>query len=205
MKIKILFLFLALFLIKPVYAIPPFPNPPASSTQSGTVELATDAETITGTATDKACTPANVQAKLDDVSTATPTASKIPIADGSGRLTDWTPNKVKTVTSTPVTLTEAEIKHGVVLVNTGASVINLPAGSAALDGFPCVFTSIAAVSYSVDPNGSEVITKMGSDMTGGNKLTASGVAGESFKLIWDNTNSKWREYDETGVITDGGS
>ena len=37
----------------------------ASTTVSGTVELATDTETITGTATDRATTPANIKAKLE--------------------------------------------------------------------------------------------------------------------------------------------
>jgi len=36
----------------------------ASSTSPGIVELATDAETVTGSATDKATTPANITAKM---------------------------------------------------------------------------------------------------------------------------------------------
>ena len=41
-----------------------FPAPSASETVEGLVELATDAETLTGTDTDRAITPANLTAKL---------------------------------------------------------------------------------------------------------------------------------------------
>lgn len=120
--------------------------PNASATKAGKVELATDAETVTGTATDKATTPANITAKIDTDgtltgnadtripsqkatktyadtkiptsqkaaasgvasldgsslvvqnpanATATPTASKIPIADGSGDLdAGWVPDVI---------------------------------------------------------------------------------------------------------------
>jgi hypothetical protein len=40
----------------------------ATETTSGTVELATDAETITGTATDRVVTPANIVARAASVS-----------------------------------------------------------------------------------------------------------------------------------------
>lgn len=44
---------------------PPQPKTPAATeTGSGVVELATDAETVTGTATDKVTTPANITAKM---------------------------------------------------------------------------------------------------------------------------------------------
>jgi hypothetical protein len=165
--------------------------------------------------------------------TATPTASKIPIADGSGKLDGWissasgstagivtpdapgetgatTPYKdhnrqnIKIISTTPVTLTAAEFCNGLILITTGASVINLPAGDANLDGGTCEFLLIAAVAASVDPNGVQQIWD-GSDYTAGNKATFSGVSGESFKLTWSNTNSRFRMKDKTGIIIDGGA
>jgi hypothetical protein len=92
-----------------------------------------------------------------------------------------------------------------VFVNTGSSVINLPAGSAALDGAKVKFLAIAAVSFSVDPNGSDVISLNGTALTGGNKVTSSGVAGEEITFVWNNATTKWRTIDIGGVFIDGGS
>ncbi len=111
----------------------------------------------------------------------------------------------KTVSTTPVTLTANEIADGLILVTTGASVINLPAGDATLDGAPVKFRSIAAVAFSVYPNGSQVIDLAGTDLTGGNKITSDGTAGVEYTLVWDNTASKWRTLSISGTVIDGGA
>jgi hypothetical protein len=111
----------------------------------------------------------------------------------------------KTVSSTPVTLAATEIANYEVWVTTGASVINLPAGTAALDGSKVTFRSIAAVTFSVDPNGSQVVDLAGTSLTGGNKITSPGGNGDMVELQWDNTASKWRTKNMAGVFVDGGA
>jgi hypothetical protein len=256
----------------------------ASTTEQGYVELATDAETIAGIDTERAVTSSNITAKIDidgtlagnldtripsqkavktyaDTkipstqkgaasgvaslngstkvvedpanATVTPTASKIPISDGSGKLDGWissasgstpglltpasptesggtTPNivhdrkPVKIVSTTPVTLTLPEIANGLILVNTGASVIVLPSADATYDGASVKFRSIAAVSFSVD-NTAQITEFNGTALDAGDKVTSSGVAREEITFTWDNTSSRWRTSDITGVFIDGGA
>ncbi|MDZ4230444.1 MAG: hypothetical protein U1B77_01345, partial [Dehalococcoidales bacterium] len=87
---RLLFAILILFLTSTAWAGPPTyyaGMDPASETQAGSVELATDAETVTGSATDKATTPANITARLAAPGTTggtTPgdTYAKVPEVDG---------------------------------------------------------------------------------------------------------------------------
>ncbi len=65
-----------------------FDNRAASSSAPGIVELATDAETITGLATDRAVTPANLRAVVIDAApdaalSGTPVILSIKAKDGS--------------------------------------------------------------------------------------------------------------------------
>lgn len=165
--------------------------------------------------------------------TATPTASKIPIADGSGKLDGWvsaasgstaglltpaspteaggtTPNVVhsrkpmKTVSTTPVTLTLPEIANGYVQITTGASVIVLPSADATYDGACVKFRSIAAVAFSVD-NTAQITELNGTALDAGDKVTMSGVSGEEISFTWDNTASRWRTSEINGVAIDGGA
>ena len=114
-------------------------------------------------------------------------------------------NQTKTISTTPVTLTANEIANATIFVTTGASVINLPAGSAALDGAKVTFRSIAAVVFSIDPNGTQIIDLAGTDLAGGNKITSDGTSGAAIKLIWDNTGTKWRTIDANRLFIDGGA
>jgi len=99
----------------------------SSATTKGKVELATNAETITGTDSARATTPANIAAVLADKSTATPTASKIPIADGSGKLDTWVSDSGATVKGKVELSTDAETITG-----TDAVRATTPANIAAL-------------------------------------------------------------------------
>lgn len=58
----------------------------ASATATGVVELATDAETITGTDTARAITPANLQAKLDDVGVTVASQAEMEAASATNRI-----------------------------------------------------------------------------------------------------------------------
>jgi hypothetical protein len=60
-------LFFSMLIAMPAIAVETevYPSRAATETVAGEVELATDAETVTGTATDKVTTPANITAKMD--------------------------------------------------------------------------------------------------------------------------------------------
>jgi hypothetical protein len=125
---------------------------------------------------------------------------------GTGAFTTLTfRSPTKTVSTTPVTLTSAEMPNMVVFVTTGASVINLPVGAATLDGAKTRFVDIASVTFSVKPNGSDVMSLVGTSLTGGNKLTSGGNAGTAFEIWWDNAGAKWRVGNVSGAVIDGGA
>lgn len=193
-----------LLMASPVLAGPPVyggPGAPASETTTGTVELATDAETVTGSATDKVTTPANITARLaapGAIGGTTPAAGTFTTLTGRTR--------TKTISTTPVTLTEAELKNSIVYVTTGASVILLPTATATMDGAACVIEAIAAVAPSIDlTTGTDIISLGGTDLTAGNKLTFDGAAGTSILIKYDATASRWRVRVLSGVAIDGGA
>lgn len=114
--------------------------------------------------------------------------------------------QTKTVSSTPVNLTEAECKNSVVYATTGASVINLPTGSATLDGAALVVEAIAAVAVSIDlTTGTDIIVLDGTALTAGNKVIFDGAAGTSCLIKYDATASRWRVRTVAGTISDGGA
>lgn len=113
--------------------------------------------------------------------------------------------QTKTISSSPVTLTEAECKNSTIYLTTGASVVNLPAGSATLDGAAFVAEAIAAVAPSIDPNGVEVLVVDGQVQAGGNKITFDGVAGTAVLFKYDATASRWRVSTLSGLVIDGGA
>lgn len=86
----------------------------ASDTAAGVIELATDAETLTGTATDRALTPANLTAKMaapGDIGGTTPY---------EGRFTTVSGSKVRVVKTGDAVLTAAECR-GTYVCNQGAT------------------------------------------------------------------------------------
>lgn len=117
----------------------------------------------------------------------------------------WSRTTTKTVSTTPVTLTAEEICNADILVTTGASVINLPAKAATLDGCRSRFKSKVAVAYSIDPNGTDVIVLNGSALTGGNKITSDGAIDASVTLVYDATDQKFVTDGVSGVFSDGGA
>ena len=114
-------------------------------------------------------------------------------------------NKTKTISSTPVNLTEAELKGAIIYATTGAGVINLPAATATMDGAAFVVEAIAAVAVSIDPNGSEVLVVDGSPQAAGEKITFDGVAGTSVLIKRDATAGVWRVRVLSPVVINGGA
>jgi hypothetical protein len=177
----------------------------ASETVAGKSELATNAETVTGTDTGVVTTPANITARLaapGAIGVTTPAAGTFTTLTG----TDGIINKpAKTVSSTPVTLTESEIRNGIVFITTGASVINLPDASETYDGACVTFRDFTGVAFSINPDDSDIIDLNGTAIDAGDKITSSGVAGEEVTLVYDSTGTKWRTIQMNGVFTDGGA
>lgn len=84
---RLLTAILILLMAAPVWAGPmiEYVTPDASATQAGKVELATDTETVTGTATDRALTPANLTAKLSAAGVALASSGTITAAMMKGQ------------------------------------------------------------------------------------------------------------------------
>lgn len=189
MKIKILFLFLALFLIKPVYAIPPFPNPPASSTVSGTVELATDAETVTGTSDSVVTTPGNITARL-----AAP-------GEIGGITPNTVNNKISFVSHAATEAANAADMYGKAHQITGAYTVTLPS---AVVGMHAIFRATTAAAFSLDCNGSDHFEMYdGTVMSAGEKQTSGGTKNEWIYVVCEAANT-WITYGVNGAFTNGG-
>ena len=140
--------------------------PPATSSVPGIVELATDAETVTGTATDIATTPANITAKMaapGAIGGTTPAA---------GTFTDLAGN-VPIVTHNATEGTTAPYMKGQTHVVTGAYTISLPT---AVVGYRATFMATTAATFSIDvATGTDVIYLNGTALTAGYMVTSDGT------------------------------
>ena len=119
----------------------------ASATAKGTVELATDAETVTGTDTARATTPANITAKM-----AAPGAIGGTTANTIRYLMD------EDVEAATDTLTANQCSGG--LINNygqaADAVLTLPAAAAGMNFIVILGTTVAKY-YRLDPNASDKI------------------------------------------------
>lgn len=116
-----------------------------------------------------------------------------------------TVRQTKTISTTPVTLNMSELLNSTIYITTGASVINLPAATAAINGSSTRFVTKTALTWSLKPNGVEILSIQGTDLTGGNKITTDGSLGTSFELEYDHTSVRWRIGNITGIVIDGGA
>ena len=123
---------------------------------------------------------------------------------GTGSTVGGLPSQTKTITSTPVTLNAAEIPNAIIFVGTGGSVVNLPPGAASLDGARARIEAKAAVAFSLKPDGTEILSVQGTNLTAAYKVTTDGAAGTGFEVVYDHTSTRWRIFNITGGVYDGG-
>jgi len=167
--------------------------PDASETQAGKTELATDAETVTGTATDKVTTPANITAKM---------SAPGPIGDvtpDTGTFTDLLGlNPIISVAANTV-LTAAQCKGQVVLVSDSYTVTLPPV----VVGASVTVRGIQATPIYVDANASDRIVLNGIALDDGDKITSPSVSGCQATLIGDSAIG-WTVLGMIGGWVDGG-
>lgn len=162
----------------------------ASTTEQGLVELATDAETVTGTDTERATTPANLTAKMSTPGTIGDTTA--------GNIY----GKVPIVTHSQTEAALAVNMYGCLHRITGAYTLTLPA---AVIGMSAVIRSTSAAAFSVDCNGSDHFELFdGTVLADGNKITSSGAKNESVTIICEVANT-WIIVGQSGAFSDGGA
>jgi hypothetical protein len=135
----------------------------ATTTAEGIVELATDAETITGTAADRAVTPAGLQAKIDDDST-------------SGT---YTPTETSTgnLDSTPVALEAQYMRVGNTVTVSGQVTID-PTTTATSTSFRLSLPIASNFGSNADAGGTGV------------KLDATATVADAFTINADGANDE---------------
>lgn len=163
--------------------------PSASETALGTVKLATDVETVTGTATDKVTTPANITAKM---------AAPGPI----GGTTPGAVYSVLQVTTHSATeAVTAATMYGNAHKITGAYTVTLPA---AVVGMSATFRASTAAAFSVDTNGADHFEMFdGTVLDAGDKIT-SGATKNEFVTIYCESANTWIVIGQNGAFSDGG-
>jgi len=114
-------------------------------------------------------------------------------------------SQTKTISSTPVTLTEAEMKNNRIFVTTGGAAIVLPPKAATLDGCGVYIEAIATVTPVIDPDSSDIIILDGTALTAGYKVAFDGVAGTAVLITYDATATRWRVRTVSGITSDGGA
>ena len=166
----------------------------ASETVAGVSELATDAETVTGTATDRITTPANITAKMaapGAIGGTTPAA---------GTFTDLLGLTSVITATTDTTLAAAQCKGQIVRV-TATATITLPA--VVIGSLVTIISTTAAVVH-VKANASDRIILSGVAMDDGDKATSPGNAGNQI-TVWGDSSAGWTEIGMIGAFTDGGA
>ena len=164
---------------------------PATTTSAGIVELATDAETVTGTATDKVTTPANITAKMSapgvigDTVPATSLAAKETITSHSA-----------TEAITVITM------YGNIHRITGAYTLTLPS---AVIGMKAVFRVVTAAVFSLKAGASDHQEMFdGTVLDNGDKQTSGGTKNEFIEVYCETVNT-WITVGINGAFSDGGA
>lgn len=166
----------------------------ATTTQRGTVELATDAEAIAGTDTANALTSSNLSAKLG-----AQTANGLPIGAGSNAALVWTANPTDgqlLIGSTGLVPTLGNITStgGTITVTNGPGTINLDlsGGGLAIDQI-AVDASTAPGTNPVLPAGSGQVTITGAQVAtgtiGANVIRTDSLAANSLTIEIQRTTS----------------
>ncbi|HAR40193.1 MAG TPA: hypothetical protein DCR68_02310 [Coprothermobacter sp.] len=172
----------------------------ATESVAGKVELATDAETVTGTATDKVTTPANLTAKMaapGAIGGTTAAAGKFTTGNFSGQVDA----PVTTTSHRATEVATAATMYGNVHKITGAYVVTLPAAVVGMSG---TFRASTAAAFSVDCNGSDHFEMFdGTVMSAGEKLTSSGTKNEFVTIYCESANT-WIVIGQNGAFTNGG-
>lgn len=219
---KICYIICFLFLSSVCWAFPPTPpTPSASDTQVGSVELSTDAETVTGTATDKAVTPANLTTRLSTPYQQTVIVAKsgsnyTTIQGAIDSVTDATANKRYAVIVYPGVYTENIVMEDYVdIVGFGRtnSIISATSGTAVtfpankgtvMDvGITTAYGTLGANSTAVSSAGADsamvrcdlIVSKSSGDFT----MNSVSVTAGSFRMT-----DCYHEYNITGTTTDTG-
>ena len=168
-----------------------------TTTFKGTVELATDGETVIGTSDAVVTTPGNVTAKMaapGAIGGTTPNTGAFTILQGG--------LDVITV-GTDTNLSVAQCRGSFVLV-TGNHQVGLPAVSGVVEGGSVTIYATTAVVFYVDPNGSDRIILDGTALTVGHELDSAGAAGDHVTLVKDGADG-WTVVGRSGAFADGGS
>jgi len=187
------------------------PGAPASETASGPVELATDAETVAGSATDKVTTPANIKAKLGPQTdggiligagqtaaveaTAAGATTEILVGGGAGTPPVWT---TATGTGAPVRSTAPVITPGVVTVSstrnltaaelggadiivTGAYTVSIP--TITTTDYQATVIASTANTFCIDVvTGTDLLILNGTAQAAGEKVCSDGTINNSMKI-----------------------
>lgn len=152
----------------------------ATDSVKGAVELSTDTEAVTGTATDVVLTPANLTAKLK--------AGLTVLSDSDG-----------------VVLTSAD--WGKFILMTGAGEVQLPdAGASDIGKYIIVMVRDASEQAEIAlTDGTEaIVLASGTALTAGNEANMPTAAGSQATLLYLETG-KWYVRGGTAALTDGGA
>ena len=167
----------------------------ATTDAAGKVELATDAETVTGSATDKATTPANITARL-----ASPPAIG-GTAPAAGTFTDLSGNIPPITDGETGNVTAAQMK-GQTHIVTGAYTRSLPTAAV---GYHAEFIASTAAVFSIDlVTETDVIVLNGTALTAGNKVSSDGSIYAACYVECP-IAGKYVVYPIQGVFADGGA
>jgi hypothetical protein len=66
-----------------------------------------------------------------------------------------------------------------------------------------VLETVAAVTPTIDPNGSDIINHLGTDLGAGVTVIGDGYAGSKIRLLYDSTGARWRSRDTSGLWVAG--
>ena len=168
----------------------------ATTSFKGTVELATDGETVTGTSDAVVTTPGNVTAKMaapGAIGGTTPNTGAFTVLQGG----------LDVITAGGHTELSADQCRGSLVLVTGNYQITLPAVSGVVEGGHVTIYSTTAVVVYVDPNASDRIILDGTALTDGYELDSPGGAGNFVTLVKD-SSAGWTVVGKSGVWADGG-